>query len=186
MDQCVNRPCVGPIDAAMVRAMTFTFPEWLHIDGTSYQLRQYPLEEFLALLPARPNLPKRPWNTNGYMATWSVAGGSLYLTQLSGPVDGLLTQLFPHAQGPVLAYWFNGILAGCRGNRRYVSHPPRLIFDDEIDLEISAGPVTRQWLVDLRAVPDQTDDELRLSLPRFLWQARLRDGPADNGDKDTI
>ena len=161
--------------------MTFTFPEQLRIDGTSYQLRQYPLEDYLALLPARPNLPKRPWNTNGYMATWSVEGGSLYLMELSAPVDGLVTQLFPHAQGPVRADWFNGILAGCRGNRRHVGYPPRLIFDDKIYLEIGAGTVTRQWLMDLRAVPDQTDDELRLSLPRFLWPARLRDGADDSG-----
>ena len=114
--------------------MTFTFPEQLRIDGTSYQLRQYPLEDYLALLPARPNLPKRPWNTNGYMATWSVEGGNLYLVELSAPVEGLVTQLFPHAQGPVRADWSNGILAGCRGNRRHVGYPPRLIFDDGISV----------------------------------------------------
>lgn len=163
--------------------MTFTFTERLHVDGTSYQLRQYPLEDYLAMLPERPALPKRPWNTNGYMATWSVENGSLYLTELTSPTDGLAAQLFPEACGPVRAFWFNGIRAGCRGNRRHVGHPPRLIFDDEIYLEISAGTVTRQWLLDLRGVPDQTDEELRLSLPRFLWPPRLRDGTKGNDDE---
>jgi hypothetical protein len=163
--------------------MTFTFPERLHVDGTSCQLRQYPLEDYLAMLPALPALPKRPWNTNGYMATWYVENGSLYLTELTSPIDGLATQLFPEACGPVRAFWFNGILAGCRSNRRHVGYPPRQIFDDEIYLEISTGTVTRQWLLDLRGIPDQTDEDLRLSLPRFLWPPRLRDRIRGNDDE---
>jgi hypothetical protein len=183
MGQCADRRRAVPVRSVRERAMTYTFLEEIHIDGTSYQLLQYPLEDYLALLPARPKLPKRPWNTNGYMATWSVEGGILYLAELSAPIDDLVTQLFPDAQGPVRANWFNGILVGCRGNRRHVGYPTRRIFDDEIYLEIRAGTVTRQWLMDLRAVPDQTDDELRLSLPRFLWPARLRDGTNENDDK---
>jgi hypothetical protein len=164
------------------RTMTYTFPEELHIDGTCYQLHRYPLEDYLALLPARPELPKRPWNTNGYMATWAVEDGILYLVELRAPIDDLVTQLFPHARGPVRADWFNGILIGRRGDRRHVGHPSRQIFDDEIYLEIRTGTVARQWLLDLRAVPDQTDEELRLALPRFLWPARLRDETGENGD----
>jgi hypothetical protein len=38
--------------------------------------------------------------------------------------------------------------------------------------------------MDLRAVPDQTDEELRLSLPRFLWPARLRDETGECDDED--
>lgn len=34
----------------------------------------------------------------------------------------------------------------------------------------------RRWTLDLRSVPHQTGEELRLSLPRFLWPARLRGG----------
>jgi hypothetical protein len=183
MGQCPECPGAGPVGAARERAMTFTFPEELQIDGTSYRLLQYPLEDYLALLLARPKLPKRPWNTNGYMATWSVERGILYLVELSAPIDGLVTQLFPHDQGPIRADWFSGILVGCRGERRHVGYPPRRIFDDEIYLEISAGTVTRQWLMDLWAVPDQTDEELRLSLPRFLWPARLRDETGENDDE---
>lgn len=161
--------------------MTFTFPELLHVDGVVYHLYRYPLEDYLATLPSRPRLPKRPWNTNGYMATWSVEGGVLYLTELSAPVADLVTQLFPGARGPVPCFWLDGMLVGYRGDRRHVGYPSRRIFHHEIYLEVSAGKVTRQWLLDLTSVPDQTDDELRLDLPRFLWPARLRDG-ADQDD----
>ena len=35
--------------------------------------------------------------------------------------------------------------------------------------------IARRWGLDLRAVGDQPDEELRQSLPQFLWSAQLRD-----------
>jgi hypothetical protein len=35
-------------------------------------------------------------------------------------------------------------------------------------LEIVGGEVLREWVLDLRAVPDQTREEFRMSLPAFL------------------
>jgi hypothetical protein len=41
-----------------------------------------------------------------------------------------------------------------------------------------------QWELDLRSVPDHTDDEIRLVLPRFLWPKRLRQGAnEDDGNE---
>jgi hypothetical protein len=164
--------------------VTFTFPEPIHVDGTVYHLDCYPLEDYLKTRPDWPRFPKRPWNTNGYVAGWAVEDGMLCLTQLSAPADDPLAQLFPQAHGPVPASWFDGILRGVHGGRRHVGYPTRLIHDDELYLEVKSGRVTRQWLLDLRTVPDQTDDELRLALPRFLWPARLHDkaGAADDAD----
>jgi hypothetical protein len=156
--------------------MTYTFPEALHLDGEVYQLYSYPLEFHLATRPSWPRFPKRPWNTNGYMATWAVENGVLYLIGLQAPGNDPMTALFPEFNRRVPAFWLHRILRAVRGDRRHVGYPPRQIFDHEVYLDISAGKVARQWNLDLRTVPDQTDDELRLSLPRFLWPRRLLDG----------
>ncbi|MGJ7917814.1 hypothetical protein ACI48D_20335 [Massilia sp. LXY-6] len=158
--------------------MTYTFPEELHVDGKVYHLYSYPLEPYVAARPSWPRFPKRPWNTNGYMATWAVEDGGLYLTHLSAPGDDPMALLFPQCRGPVPAFWLDGMLWAVRGEWRHTGYPPRRTFDDEVYLEIRAGKVTRQWSLDLRSVPDQTDEELRLSLPRFLWPRRLQDGGA--------
>jgi hypothetical protein len=158
--------------------MTFEFPEPLHVDGHVYHLHAYPLDGYLKNRPDWPRFRNRPGNGRGYAATWAVDGDALYLTRLSAPADDPLAQLFPGVRQPVVASWFDGILRGCRGDRRHVSYPSRQIYDDEIYLEIKAGRVTRQWLLDLRPVPDKTDEEIRLTLPRFLWPARLRDDGA--------
>lgn len=156
--------------------MTYTFPETLYVDGEVWQLDSYPLAPYVTTRPCWPRFPKRPWNTNGYLATWTVENGVLYLTALSAPGDHPMELLFPQFHGPVPAFWLVGMLRAVRGNSRNTGYPPRRIFDDELYLAITSGNVAGQWKLDLRNVPDQTDDELRLSLPRFLWPRRLLDG----------
>jgi hypothetical protein len=74
----------------------------------------------------------------------------------------------------VQALWFSGFVRGWRDERRTAGQPPRRFFDDEIVLQIVAGAVVRARVLDLRAVPEQTDEELQLLLPRFLWPGRLK------------
>lgn len=171
--------------------MSFDFAEQLHVDGMVYSSHAFPLNDYLASLPARPLLRPWPGCSNGYRAAWAVqerAGERvLFLTELKAPVEDLLGQLFGQAAGPLAATWFSGILRGTRSLRRRTGYPPRTFCDDEIHLEIVAGRVVREWVLDLRSVPDQTDDELRLSLPRFLWGPRLlegHDGPVNKEGHD--
>lgn len=151
--------------------MSFVFQEYLHIDDVTYTIDTYPLESYLASLPLRPETLVTPFNRNGYVATWRIVDDTLYLTSVSREP---FARLFVHVQGPVVASWFSGLVLGWHGERRHTGWPPRSFHDDEIVLEIVAGKVVREWMLDLRGVPDQTDDELRLSLPEFLWPARLR------------
>jgi hypothetical protein len=164
--------------------MTYTFPEELHVDARVWHLYGYPLQPYVATRPTWPRFSTRPWNTNGYMATWAVDDGMLYLTRLNAPGDDPMALLFPEYSGRVPAFWLHGMLRAVRGDRRHVGYPSRQIFDDEVFLEISGGKVTRQWTLDLRGVPDQTDEELRLSLPRFLWPRRLLEGDGDLGQSE--
>lgn len=143
----------------------------LHVNGLEYAIDGYPLDAWLACLPERPALVPTPWRQNGYVATWTVADGALYLWQVSREP---LARLYAQAYGAAPAVWFSGLIHGMRGEHRHTGYPPRKFFEDEIVLEVVAGVVAREWVLDLRAVPDQTDEELRLSLPRFLWPARLR------------
>ncbi len=163
--------------------MSYDFAEHLHLDGTVYSLHAFPLNDYLRSLPSRPRFPAWPGCSNGYRATWEVArgaGGSvLFLTRLTAPVDDPCALLFGQCGLPLVATWFSGMLRGTLGPHRRTGYPPRTFSDDEVHLEIVSGCVVREWALDLRAVPEQTDDELRLSLPRFLWGQRLIDGSAD-------
>jgi len=157
--------------------MSNSFPEKLHLDGAVYDMFAYPLCSYLAQFPDWPRFPNWPGNSRGYSATWAVIDDVLCLTGMRAPVEEPLAALFPGIAGPVPATWVSGIIDVHRGERRHVGYPSRRIFDDEVYLEISCGRVLREWRFDLRGVPDQTDEELKLSLPRFLWPARLRDDP---------
>lgn len=151
--------------------MSFIFQETLHIDDLTYTIDTYPLESYLASLPVRPETQRTPFNRNGYVATWRIVDDMLYLTSVSTEP---FARLFAHVPGPVVASWFSGLVLGWRGERRRTGWPPRSFYNDEIVLAIVAGKVVREWVLDLRGVPDQTDDELRLTLPEFLWPPSLR------------
>lgn len=151
--------------------MSFEFQDELQLGNAVYTIDTYPLAPYLAALPTRPSVRVTPFNSRGYLARWAIHADVLYLVEISGAA---FAGMFADAQGPVMASWFTGVIAAWRGERRYTGWPPRTFHDDEIVLDIVEGVVRREWRLDLCAVPDQTDDELRLSLPVFLWPARLR------------
>ena len=152
--------------------MSTIISDELHVNGLDYKIDGYPLDAWLACLPERPVLAPTPWRQNGYVATWTILDDALYLMEIGRE----LGRLYAQAHGAAPATWFSGLIHGWRGERRRTGYPPRTFFDDEIVLEIVDGLVAREWVLDLRGVPDQTDEELRLSLPAFLWPARLRGG----------
>ncbi len=151
--------------------MSFVFRETLRIGAALYEIDTRPLEPYLAALPTRPPRRVTPFNDQGYLANWTIHEDVLYLLDLSGSA---FVGLFEPNLDPVAAIWFSGVIHGWRGARRRTGWPPRTFHDEEIVLELVQGKVVRMWQLDLRAVPDQSDDELRLSLPEFLWPARLR------------
>lgn len=157
--------------------MSYDFMEHLNLDGTVYALHAFPFNDYLAALPSRPRLRGWPGCSNGYRATWEVAQHAddrlLCLTGLEVPADSPLAQVFGQHDAAVPATWFSGMLRATRGEERRSGYPPRTFSDDEVYLQIVSGRVLREWVLDLRALPEQTDDELRLSLPRFLWGPRL-------------
>lgn len=152
--------------------MTMDFAEFLRVDDVQYGILEFPLNAFLDLLSPRPRLPNWPGCSNGYIATWEVkdspAGRFLCLAELRPRDHELLSLLFPRSTSPLPATWFSGVIRGVRGEPRRTDYTARKFWNDEIFLEIVAGRVARECVLDLRAVPDQTSEEFRLSVPAFL------------------
>jgi hypothetical protein len=152
--------------------MPTIFLDRLCVDDAVYTIDAFPLAPYLASLLERPVVRPSPFRRNGYVATWSVVDDASYLTELTSEP---MQRLFPNTVRPMHVSWFSGFIRGWRGDRHTSGYPPRTFFDDEIVLEIASGMVSRRWGLDLRALPDQTDEELRQSLPQFPWPARLLD-----------
>jgi len=155
--------------------MSMDFLEQMTVDGVVYSLHTFQLEPYRRSLPSPPLFRGWPGCSKGYRATWEIQEYGpdrvLCLTRISPDPQALLAELSLPPALPLAATWFSGIIRGSRGERRRTGYPPREIHPDEIYVEIAAGKVVREWLLDLRAVPDQTEEEWRQSIPSFLWNS---------------
>lgn len=149
--------------------MSTVFSDRLAIGDLVYAIDSTPLEPYLASLPEQPPRQVSPFSQRGYVATWTIQEGTLYLAAITSQSHAML---FAQTGGPVAASWFSGFIHGRCGDARYTCYPARKFWNDEIVLEVSAGVVVRDWMLDLRSVPDQTSDELALSLPSFLLKSQ--------------
>lgn len=149
--------------------MSTIFPNRLRVGNVMYSIDSYPLEPYLDALPTRPEKCSTINTLYGYVATWEAYEGSLYLVDINSEPH---LQLFAKASGPIVASWFSGLLFGWRGQSRQTSDPPRRFWDEQIVLDIVNGEIVREWVLDLRKVPDQTGAELGESLPAFLLKPR--------------
>jgi hypothetical protein len=156
--------------------MSIPARERLVHDGHDYLTDGYPLERYFKYMASKPAAftPIWPSCTNGYMARWSVENDVLLLTAIVREGDWLQT-VFPGKTGPIPATWFTGIIHAWRGERRTTGAPYQPFNDDELILKVEGGKVVREWLLDLRAIPDQTDEEIIATCPAFLLPERLRD-----------
>jgi hypothetical protein len=152
--------------------MTMDFMETLQVGDVEYGIDECPLNAWFKLLSPRPRLRPWPGCSNGYYASWEVRnlpeGRFLCMVDLRPRADELLAQLVPRSELPIAATWFSGYIRAVRGERRRTGYPSITFRNDEMILEIVAGQVVREWVLDLRTVPDQTSEEFRLSVPAFL------------------
>ncbi|MFC5512835.1 hypothetical protein ACFPOU_17165 [Massilia jejuensis] len=149
--------------------MSTIFPNRLRVGNVVYSIYSYPLEPFLDALPTRPEKRSTINTVYGYVATWEAFEGRLYLVDINSEPH---LQLFAKASGPIVASWFSGLVCGWRGQSRKASNPPRRFWNEQIVLDIVNGEIVREWVLDLRDVPDQTGAELDQSLPAFLMKPR--------------
>lgn len=152
--------------------MTMDFAERVTIDGHAYFLHAFPLEAYRKALPAPPRLRGWPGCSHGCRASWIIEGdgpGRMLVLVEAHPHEAL-DLLFAEPALPLAATWFSGVIGTFKGERRRTGYPPRTFHDDELYLKIVAGRVVREWVLDLRAVPDQSPEEWRQTVPAFLWK----------------
>ena len=88
-------------------------PELIYIDGVLHALYTTPLLPWLDARQPPPDFDRRAPNCErGYVATWKISAGQLWLTSLHAWRDGVYTglaQLFGE-RSEVAADWFSGPL----------------------------------------------------------------------------
>jgi hypothetical protein len=130
---------------------TTQFPDILYLDGQKHYLFSNPLEQYYGPNHPRPQF-KAP-NTatwRGYVATWEIDQGTLYLKAIrawthQGEVG--LEALFPGHKGRVAAIWFTGKLRVPQGKvlKRSVPNP---IYAKYLMITVEQGRVTGQKIID--------------------------------------
>lgn len=139
---------------------TTQIPDTIIIDGQKHSLVSLPLEQYYG--PGRPRPKFRAPNTatwRGYLATWEIDRGRLYLKSIRawlGKREVGLEALFPGQNAPIPASWFTGQLRVPQGKvlRGGVPHP---VHEKDLMITVEQGRVARQEIIDNagRAGPPQ-------------------------------
>ncbi|HLD46956.1 MAG TPA: hypothetical protein VJA64_03970 [Desulfobaccales bacterium] len=130
---------------------TTQFSDILYLNGQKHSLDSLPLESHYG--PGNPRPKFRAPNTatwRGYIATWEIDRGVLYLKSIQawteqGKVG--LEALFPAQKGPVPATWFTGKLTVPQGKilKPAVPHP---IYGKYLLITVKKGRVVNQEVMD--------------------------------------
>lgn len=148
--------------------MTAQIPDKLRYDGKLHSLFAEPLESW----PGKAGVHLVAGNTanwRGYIALWEIADGKLYFKDVSGkvcakteeaelpvskcgrrhggacePREALLEDIFPGANGQVLATWFSGTLKVPLGKMlNYVHMGYASEFEGYLLIDVVGGHVTQ-------------------------------------------
>ena len=141
--------------------MTAQMSETLHYEGQKLSMMDNPLDEYLSLSGYWP--PFRAQSTalwRGYVGTWEVREGRLYLiairAQLEDGTTVTLETLFPGYPDRVFAHWFTGELRVPQGRViNYVHQGYQTQFQADLFLRLEKGV-----LVSAELVSNVPEDEL--------------------------
>jgi hypothetical protein len=130
---------------------TTQFSEILYLNGEKHSLETLALEQYYG--PGNPRPKFQAPNTatwRGYIATWEIDRGVLYLKAIkawTGQGEVGLPALFPGQKGPVAATWFTGKLRVPQGKvlKPAVPHP---IYGQYLMITVEKGRVVSQELID--------------------------------------
>jgi hypothetical protein len=123
----------------------------LYLNGQKHSLESLALEQYYG--PGNPRPKFRAPNTatwRGYIATWEIDRGILYLKAIQAWTDQGevgLPALFPGQKGPVAATWFTGKLKVPQGKvlKPAVPHP---IYAKYLMITVEKGRVVNQEVID--------------------------------------
>jgi hypothetical protein len=123
----------------------------IYLNGEKQSLDSLPLEQYYCPANLRPQF--RAPNTatwRGYVATWEIDQGVLYLKAIRAWTDQgevRLEDLFPGQKAPVAATWFTGQLNVPQGK---IIKPaaPRPLYEKYLMIKVEKGRVSSQELID--------------------------------------
>ena len=165
---------------------TAQMPDLLIYQNETVGIFSNPLESYFNDTHPRPNALFEfscTGNWRGYLATWEIKDGFLYLTKL---VKGSCSQdapeiplstLFPNQTPPIKATWFSGELIIPQGEQlQYVHMGYGSIYEKELHLTIQAGKLVKQVTIDntkkaMPSVEEKTYDEL---YKLEQWEKRVK------------
>jgi hypothetical protein len=130
---------------------TTQISEIIYLNGQKHALISLPLEQYYG--PQNPRPKFRAPNTatwRGYLATWEIDRGVLYLKAIKAWTDQGevgLEALFPGRPGPVAATWFTGKLKVPQGKvlKPAVPYP---LYEKYLLITVEKGRVVSQEVVD--------------------------------------
>ena len=133
--------------------MTAQIAEVLIYEGESLSMCSNPLEEYFSRGGIRPEF--RSTSTalwRGYVGTWEVVDGRLYLIKLDGELEddrGVdLSLVFPEFPTRVFAHWYSGKIRIPQGKRiEYVHMGYGSTYEKDILVDIENGVVVK---IDIR------------------------------------
>lgn len=144
--------------AATSAFATAQFPDDLIYNGEELPVFSNPLESYFDRDHPRPNhlfafSCTACWR--GYVATWKIEQGSLFLIKV---IEGTCSRdakeiplelIFPNREAPVRADWFSGVLRIPRGRQlHYVHMGYGSVYEKELLLTIEKGKLVREDVVD--------------------------------------
>lgn len=136
--------------------MTAQFTEVLRHRGETLSLCTYPLGVYWKSSSNRIDLQSTSTGClRGYVGTWEISGGRLYLVRFWGNRQGPsdfeevgLSDVFPGYPDGVFAHWFTGELRCPKGARlRYVHSAFESKYEKDLLITVRSGVVINERLV---------------------------------------
>jgi len=131
-------------------------PERLIYNDATMMMFSTPLESFFSEVDPKPKImveeAKITACVRGYIGTWKIENGYLYLVSLRYCMEQKeipLSLIFPFGKPPIEAIWFTGVLRIPQGKMLKYRHMGFLSdFEKDLFIEIKEGKYIKEWVVD--------------------------------------
>lgn len=131
---------------------TAQFPDILFYKGKTLDLFSNPLESYFSKKHPKPTellQGKCTANWRGYVASWKIENGFLYLVEVVEGTCGnnpqsIFSKIFPDQKNPIQATWFTGTLRVPQGKElQYYHMGYESIYEEDLFLEIKNGELVK-------------------------------------------
>jgi hypothetical protein len=133
--------------------MTAQLCDHIHIEDQEHKLYCEPLESYWHEYHPKPDfLPPHTACWRGYVASWKIEDGKLYLTGIDTENENLkLENVFPGREAPIFADWFTGELRIPQGEMlQYVHMFYQSTFESDLYFFVDNGLILSDWIKENR------------------------------------